>query len=162
MTQTPFFSSSCNLPAQKNCTFYGGVHRCAHIVYICSRGILDADRPLPKHPVCVFLCGTWTCGSCMCVSMWNVDLWVQCACSYVERGLVGPISVPLWNVWLDMGCCICPSRHELLGHSRIPYYTQIMFTFRYILSWIMVGTLFYWGFGAPIACTISAWPGAPR
>ena len=43
-------------------------------------------------PVYVFLCGMWTCGSCICVPMWNVDL---CVCSCVGRGLVGPMSVPL-------------------------------------------------------------------
>ena len=40
--------------------------------------------------VCSHICGTGTCGSCVCVPMRNVDLWVLCVCSYEECGLVGP------------------------------------------------------------------------
>ena len=54
-------------------------------------------------PACVFLCGMWTCGSGMCTCSYvECGLMGPVCVSYVERELVGPMSIPLWNVDYDL------------------------------------------------------------
>ena len=110
------------------------------VLHVCS--YVDCGLVGPAY---VFLCGMWTCGSGMC-SYVECGLMGPVCVSCVERGLVGPMSIPPWNVDYDYGFCICPRKHELVGRTCIPYHyinMQIMFTFRCALSWIMVRHLFY-------------------